>query len=40
MRIDIADHALGIDLDARAQGGGLAAQNVGGAGEGQCKIAS
>ena len=28
--IDVADDALGIDLDARAEGGRLAAQNVGG----------
>ena len=38
--IDVADDALGIDLDARAEGGRLAAQDVGRAGEGQCEIAS
>ena len=38
--IDVADHALGIDLDARAEGGRLSAQDVGRGGYGQGELAS
>ena len=38
--IDVADDAFGIDLDARVEGSGLAAQDVGRAGERDGEIAS
>ena len=40
-RVDIADYAFGIDLDARVEGGRLAAQDVGRrARQRQCEVAS
>jgi hypothetical protein len=43
-RVDIANHALGIDLDARRKGGRLAAQDVGRRAchrqHAQCEVAS
>ena len=39
-RIDIADNALGVDLDARAQRGLLAAEDEGRAGHGESEIAT